>query len=205
MESQRGGGTPRAVADPPGLRPPESSATARVWLRRARLDDAVAIFTAYACDPDATRYLTWGPRTRVEEVTAWLAPSVAGWDRDTVYRWVLVDAPDGDAFGTVVLRRAASGFDLGYALASARTGRGIATEVVAHVLGLVGVTDPGAVVSARTDPENTGSRRVLERCGFRFQRRVPRAVVRPGLGPAPRDALVFARTVTPPGAPADPR
>jgi len=38
---------------------PETLRTGRLVLRRARLDDAQAVFDAYASDPEVTRYMTW--------------------------------------------------------------------------------------------------------------------------------------------------
>jgi ribosomal-protein-alanine N-acetyltransferase len=174
---------------------PEATRAGRTWLRRVRLDDAPAILDAYAADPTATRFLSWPPRQRVEDVAAWLAPKVAGWDEDREYRWVIADDPHGDAFGTVSLRRSSDGFELGYALSTDRSGEGVATAVVTRVLDVCAEAAPGAVVSARTDPANAASIRVLEKCGFVPDRLEPASAIRPGLGSDPRDTLVFVVAV----------
>lgn len=175
------------------MQPPESMEVREVWLRRARTGDAADLFTAYASDPVATRYLSWPPRRSEREVEEWLEPRVAGWCDGREFRWVIADAPDGAAFGTVSLRRTGRGFDLGYALSRSRSGQGLATAVVARVLRWVdGCTGPG-VVTARTDPDNVASVRVLQRVGFRQVRRETASWRRPSFGDELRDSLVFER------------
>ena len=46
---------------PPTLRPPDTFETARLRLRRPRMEDAPAIYARYASDTDVTRYLPWRP------------------------------------------------------------------------------------------------------------------------------------------------
>lgn len=167
--------------------------TGQVWLRRARLTDAPALFASYASDPDATRYLSWAPRRSIGEVEAWLAPRISGWKDGEEYRWVIVDHPDGNAFGTASLRTTESGYDLGYALATSRTGRGLATTVVHHLLAWIDTHPTPTVVTASTDPDNTASARVLTRCGFQLVRREIAVAHRPGTGDELRDSLVFER------------
>jgi [ribosomal protein S5]-alanine N-acetyltransferase len=168
-----------------------------VWLRRARLRDASSLYLAYAGDPTATRYLSWPPRRSVAEVEEWLAPRVLRWASGEEHRWVLVDHPRGDAFGTVSLRRTSTGFDLGYALATSRGGRGVATDAVSQVLSWVDRSAPPRKVSASTDPDNVASTRVLEKCGFHLVRRDVASWTRPSLGPELRDSLIFERPPRP--------
>jgi [ribosomal protein S5]-alanine N-acetyltransferase len=174
------------------VQPPELEQAGRVWLRRARMSDAPSLFHAYARDPSATRYLSWPPRRSVDEVEEWLAPRVQRWLSDEEYRWVLVDHPRADAFGTVSLRRTSTGFDLGYALAAARSGDGIATSAVSCVLAWVDRSAP-MPVRASTDPDNVASTRVLEKCGFQLVRRDVASWRRPALGDALRDSLIYER------------
>jgi [ribosomal protein S5]-alanine N-acetyltransferase len=157
------------------------------------LTDSPALFTSYASDPAATRYLSWTPRQSVAEVEAWLAPRISKWKSGDEYRWVIVDHPDGDAFGTVSLRTTGSGYDLGYALATSRWGEGIATSVVETVLAWVDTEPPPRLVTASTDPDNVASTRVLATCGFRLARRDIGVARRPGIGGDLRDSLIFAR------------
>jgi ribosomal-protein-alanine N-acetyltransferase len=173
--------------------PPELLQARHVWLRRARLNDAADLFAAYASDPSATRYLSWPPRQTVGDVEEWLAPRVAGWEDGREYRWVASDEPDGEAFGTVSLRVTEPGFDLGYALATARSGEGIATAIVSRLLTWLDTSTSGATVTACTDPDNMASLKVLIKTGFREVRRDVASWRRPSPGEALRDSLIFER------------
>ena len=182
---------------PVRARPPERgevplASGERLHLRRARLDDAPALLTAYASDPRATRCLSWEPRASASEVATWLAPSVDGWDARTAFRWVLADTADGDALGTVVLTSTPRGWTVGYAVAVPQQGRGVATAALRQVQGWVPASlGPRCRVSARTDPAHAASITVLRRAGFRLAGREIATWVRPSRGPELRDALHF--------------
>ncbi len=49
------------------MKPPEIIKTERLILRKPRMDDAPAIFTNYAQDPEVTRYITWRPHKNLED------------------------------------------------------------------------------------------------------------------------------------------
>ena len=91
------------------------------------------------------------------------------------------------------LRRTGRACELGYALGTSRSGRGVATSAVRRVLRWVDEESTAVAVRARTDPENVASVRVLESCGLALVRRETGASTRPGLGHEPRDSLVFER------------
>lgn len=157
------------------------------------MTDAAALFASYANDPATTRYLSWPPRQSVAEVEAWLIPRISRWKSGEEYRWVIVDRPEGNAFGTVSLRTTSSGYDLGFALATSRSGEGIATSVVNKVLAWVDAEPTPMVVTASTDPDHAASKRVLEKCGFLLARRDIGVARRPGTGDDFRDSLIFER------------
>lgn len=175
------------------MHPPELMDAGDVVLRRARVNDAHDLFVAYASDPSATRYLSWPPRQSVAEVEQWLAPRVTRWEAGEEYRWVLVDHPRGDAFGTVSLRLATRGFDLGYALALSKSANGVATRAVQRLMAWADERPTPTLVSASTDPDNVASSRVLQKCGFELARREVASASRPSLGEELRDSLIYER------------
>lgn len=60
---------------------------------------------------------------------------------------------------------------VGYSIAVSEQGNGYATEAVAAVIGAL-FAEPGMHrIVASIDPQNTASRRVLEKLGFRFEGR----------------------------------
>lgn len=59
------------------LHPPPTFGAARLGARLPRVDDAPAIFAAYASDPEVTRYLSWRPYERVEPLEVFLRECIA--------------------------------------------------------------------------------------------------------------------------------
>ena len=55
--------------------------TTRLLLRRPIAEDAEAIYTRYASDPEVTRYVGWPRHRSIEETKAFLAFSEAEWNR----------------------------------------------------------------------------------------------------------------------------
>jgi RimJ/RimL family protein N-acetyltransferase len=140
--------------------------TDRLLLRPFTRGDAPAVH-AYAGDPEVVRYMDWGPNAR-PETEAFLAEAVR--PAPGVHPFA-VDL-DGAVIGAVELRVTSevhSRAEFGYVLARSAWGRGYATEaagaVLAHAFGHLGLHR----VAATCDPANTGSRRVLEKAGLRYE------------------------------------
>jgi len=69
---------------------------------------------------------------------------------------------DGEVAGSIGTFPVGDGREVGYSLASAFWGRGIATRALELML----AEDRHRPLQAGVDPGNAGSRRVLEKCGF---------------------------------------
>ena len=63
------------------MRFPERVETARLVLRRPQEGDAEAIFSGWANDPVATRYMAWPRHRSIEDAHAFLEFSHSEWDR----------------------------------------------------------------------------------------------------------------------------
>jgi ribosomal-protein-alanine N-acetyltransferase len=140
--------------------------TERLWLRRFEpgdVDDALA----YRDDPEFARYLPHVPRpfTRADAEAFVRRNLEEPWPELPTFAVVL----DGRVIGTVSLEidaRRGSAM-LGYAIARAHWGRGIATEAARAVLAWAWVEHALVEVWAQADPANRRSRRVLEKLGLR--------------------------------------
>jgi RimJ/RimL family protein N-acetyltransferase len=140
---------------------------ARVVLRAPTARDAPALFDAYS-DPLVLRYWLSPPHRDLDDtrrlIDADTAASRSGDDRAYV---IAVD--DGPAVGrlTLELERAHRRATIGFLLARAHWGRGLAGEalsvVLSHAFGPLGLHR----VEAYADPQNDASLRCLARAGFR--------------------------------------
>ena len=143
--------------------------TARLRLRAFAPGDEDAVHR-YAADPEVCRFVTWGPNS-TEDTRAFVAEAVrsaAQAGERGAWTWAVVLEGElvGTAGLTVTSRENARG-ELGYVLRRDRWGGGVTTEAAAAVLGFAFGPAGLARVEATCRPENTGSRRVLEKIGMR--------------------------------------
>jgi RimJ/RimL family protein N-acetyltransferase len=147
--------------------------TERLRLRRltpADLDRLVELDS----DPEVMRYISKGRPTSREVLERMHLPRMLGWYQRGPHQgfWV-VEERAGDPFlGWFHLRPdllEPADMELGYRLKRDAWGRGFATEMGRELVRRA-LTDWGFPrVSGRTLAGNFGSRRVLERCGLRFE------------------------------------
>ena len=175
------------------MRAPDRFQTRRLILRRPRPEDAEAIFSRYASDPDVTRLLSWPRHGSVDATRAFLEFSDLEWARWPAGPY-LVESREGGAllgstgFAFETPQRAATG----YVFAKDAWGKGYATEALGGVIEIargIGVVR----LYALCHPDNSASRRVLEKCGFAREGILRRHSEFPNLGPGgPCDVVCYA-------------
>ena len=147
--------------------------TRRLILRPFTMADAEPMFRNWANDPEVTKYLTWpchGTQAVTERV---LKDWVAGYERLDQYKWAIVPkAGNGEPVGSIDAVRVddnVEGAEIGYCMGKAWWGAGLMTEalraVTAYLIGAVGMNR----VSARHDPRNPGSGRVMQKAGMTYE------------------------------------
>lgn len=147
--------------------------TSRLTLRPFTEDDAPAHAALYA-DSDVTRFLPGGPFSP-DAVAARSARSRARftehWAEHGWGVWAVIDRATGDLIGHCGLNHMPESTDIEvlYALARSAWGRGLATEAaeaaLAHGFGPLRLPR----IIAVTKPENSASRRVMERLGMTYE------------------------------------
>lgn len=140
--------------------------TERLILRRPRAEDAEAIFTRYASDPDVTRYMGWPRHEHIRHTHAFLRFSDIEWGRWPAGPYLILSRADGTVLGSTGLAfETPHQAETGYVLARDAWGRGYASEALAAMIERarqLGVTR----LYARCHPDHHASRRVLEKAGF---------------------------------------
>ena len=166
--------------------------TERLVLRRPRVSDEPAIFSRYASDPEATRYMAWPTHRSLADTRVFLELSDAAWARWPLAGPYLVFARDGvTLLGSAgIVNDDAERAQIGYILARDTWGRGYATEAL---LASVEAARAAGVrrLEAGVHVDHRLSARVLEKAGF------TREGVRPGRFPnlppdVTRDAALYA-------------
>ena len=193
---------------PPTLRPPETFETARLRLRRPRMEDAPAIYARYASDSDVTRYLPWRPHTNVEGTRTFLSRLLRAMDNGSgTCAWIIEGRDDRRLMGLVSLAiQTAREGDLlstdeerehyraliAYHLARSEWGQGYATEAAQAVVDWALAQPRVYRIWTVCDIDNLASVRVLEKLGMRREGILKRWSIHPNISPEPRDAYCYA-------------
>ncbi|MGE0714523.1 MAG: GNAT family N-acetyltransferase [Alphaproteobacteria bacterium] len=149
--------------------------TERLALRRPRLADAPPLFR-FLGDADAMRHTERLPSLR--RTRHYLAAHERRRRRCGYAPWTIVER-DGDrivGWGGLYedLREPGWGIEVVYFLAPDTWGRGYATELVERCVAVARDRLHLAEIVGFAHPDNIGSQRVMEKCGFHLDRFVPK-------------------------------
>ena len=140
--------------------------TERLHLRPFTAADRAAIHAVYS-DPEVMRYVGHGAHRTPAETAAALRVYGEVLERRG-FSFLAVTERDGGALvGDAGLHPLGDDIELGYTLARGAWGRGYATELGRALLAYAFDVLGAARVVAQVEPENTASRRVLEKLGMR--------------------------------------
>ena len=142
--------------------------TARLALRELRMSDAPEFF-ALRSDPEVMRFVHRTPAATIDDASAWIASVRERQRANTCVQWAIT-LTDSDALIGVIgpwrLIPEHHRGELGYTLARAHWGQGLASEAIAavvdHSFSVFGLHS----LEAWTDPRNMASMRALEKNGF---------------------------------------
>jgi len=177
------------------LKAPERIETARLELRRPTADDADAIFSTYASDPEVTRYVGFPRHETVAATRSFLGFSDSQWAAWPAGPYLIRLRENGALVGSSGLNfETQYRAQTGYVLARGAWGRGYATEALAAMTALArecGVRRLYAICHHAHRP----SARVLEKGGFALEGVLRQYTEFPNLEPVgPYDCLCYAVT-----------
>ena len=173
------------------LTPPSSLTTDRILLRIPEPDDAEAIFTEYAHDPEVTKYLVWTPHQDIETTKASVNRFIEAWKNGRSFPWVVIIKETNKLIGMIELRIDLPKADFGYVFAKNVWGKGYATEAARAVLNWAKSQEEIHLIWATCDIDNIASAKVLEKAGMRKTGIIPHHIVHPNLSPDPRDSYCY--------------
>ena len=140
----------------------------RVLLRRLCVDD-LADFQAYRCDPDVGRYQGWTAQSDGIAL-AFLARMQAAefCAQDAWFQLGIARREDGRLIGDIGICRRAEETEIGFSLATAAQGQGLASEALRLLISLLFEQLKVKTIVAITDALNDASIRLLRRLGGRL-------------------------------------
>jgi RimJ/RimL family protein N-acetyltransferase len=169
---------------------PDILETARLVLRKPRLDDVDRIASTYAKDPEVTRYILFRPDQTAFEIEAFLHKALAAWDRGSVATWGITIRETRALIGMIDLRIEAEA-NLGYVIDRPYWNLGLMTEAVRCVTHWAFTQEGIHRVWAVCEVNNAASARVLEKAGFVRMALLTKHLVFPNLGDQPRDCYRY--------------
>ncbi|MCC6719622.1 MAG: GNAT family N-acetyltransferase [Acetobacteraceae bacterium] len=150
--------------------PHPTLATPRLRLRPFRAGDTDAMHECYA-DPGAMRFWNHGPHANRHETARELRRCATATPSRHRF-WAVADAASDRCLGMVNYHNAnphSRTADIGYLIHPAYHRQGIATESVAALLDFCFAVRDLRRIRAFIDPDNTASRSLAEKLGFRCQ------------------------------------
>jgi ribosomal-protein-alanine N-acetyltransferase len=150
---------------------PDSFETARLLAERLQPAHEAAI---RAMHQDPVHMAMLGGVRSDEQTAAYMVRNLKHWDDYGFGFWILRDRATNAVIGRAILRHldvnSVDEVEVGYSLVPAFWGRGLATEIATKCLRLGGEDLGLASIVAVTLPENTASRRVMEKIGMTYER-----------------------------------
>lgn len=171
--------------------PPTEITTDRLFLRPPQPEDAFAILTKYAQDPEVVKYLVWKPHKNIETTKAYIHNCLESWETGNSYPWVIINKTDKELIGMFELRISQPKADFGYVLAKSYWRKGFATEVTRSVIDWVKSQDTILMIYAVCDIENGASASVMEKAGLQKTGILPRHIIHPNISSEPRDCFFY--------------
>jgi RimJ/RimL family protein N-acetyltransferase len=145
--------------------------TPRLHLRRLRMEDADDIF-AYASDPQVTTYVFWEPHRTLDDTRDFLRRTLKGYADGLPPAWGIEHLADKVLIGTCgmfEIQAQHARAEIGYAMGRKYWRQGLMTEAVGAMLDYGFKTLGLNRIEARCDVANTGSWRVMEKAGMKFE------------------------------------
>lgn len=145
--------------------------TPRLILRKAKIEDAEAMFRNWANDSEVTRFLTWPTHGNIEVTKNLLASWVENYQNDDYYQWMIVlkeiDEPIGSIMANTVGR--AQSAHIGYCIGKTWWHQGIMSETLKAVMDFLFDEVGYHRIEAMHDSHNPHSGAVMKKCGMRYE------------------------------------
>lgn len=144
--------------------------TPRLTLRPFLADDAKAMFTNWASDPEVTKFLTWPTHTNLE-VSQWVCNDwVSHYTEPDYYQWAIVYA--GQPIGSIAVVEhddRVGKAQIGYCIGRNWWHMGIVSEALKAIMDYLFNEIGFDRIEARHDVRNPHSGNVMKKCGMKYE------------------------------------
>ena len=151
----------------------QSIETERLLLRQFLIDDADAIYTNWASDPEVTKFLTWPPHASVHVSKTVLEDWISSYAQKNFYQWAIVLKEHGsDPIGSISavhLNDDTDTVQIGYCIGRAWWHQGIMSEALKAVMEFFFDEVGANRIESRHDARNPHSGMVMKKCGMKYE------------------------------------
>ena len=145
--------------------------TARLILRKFRIEDAQDMYDNWASDPEVTKYLTWPTHTGPDVTERVLMDWIPHYEEPGYYNWAIIWKKTGMVIGNIsVVGQSSDGTDaadIGYCLSRSFWGQDIMPEALKAVISFLFDSEGYQRIAASHDIANPRSGRVMEKAGMK--------------------------------------
>lgn len=146
--------------------------TERLILRPFSESDAQAVFENWASDDEVTKYLTWPTHKSAEQSLGYMKYCVKCYEEPNNYQWGIERKEDHTLIGNISVVRLdeeVDGAELGWVIGRSYWGKGYTPEAAKRVVDFLFDEVGARRVSARHDPNNPNSGRVMQKIGMKYE------------------------------------
>ncbi|MBR2888997.1 MAG: GNAT family N-acetyltransferase [Oscillospiraceae bacterium] len=146
--------------------------TSRLILRRAIREDAEPMFRNWASDPEVTKYLTWPAHSGIAVSEMVIGSWLQEYEKDSYYQWMIELKGIGQPIGSISVVRQndrVEEAEIGYCIGCHWWYRGIVAEALTAVIKFLFEEVGMNRITARHDPNNPNSGRVMRKCGMQYE------------------------------------
>lgn len=174
------------------MKAPDHLETDRLILRKPVIEDAPAVFSTYAQDPDVTKYLTWKPHENIEVTQEVINNFIKKWNGGSEFSFMIILREEKKLIGNISIRFDSHGGNLGYVLAKEYWGNGYMTEALQSVITWAFAQGSVYRVWAVFDIENEASGKVMEKAGMQYEGILRKWLISPNISDIPRDCKCYS-------------
>jgi len=160
--------------------------SARLLLRPLTIGDAAMVFYTIDRNRDEfSRWFTWSRYATASSVHDGLRSAAGQMMDGTDWHYAIFERNSGSFVGRIGIadiNQKTRSADLGYWLSREYADKGYMTEAARAMVLLATAASTDVRINAYADVENAGSKRVLEKVGFRWIKTIPAAVNHPERG-----------------------
>jgi len=144
--------------------------TERLKLRKFVISDAAYMYKNYASDEKVTKFLSWKPYKKPEEIEGFLADVIKEYMYSNVYHWAIeINGEIIGSISTISIDEKNCNCELGYCIGYDYWNKGITSEALSTVIKFLFSKVGMHRITAKHDIENPSSGKVMKKCSMIYE------------------------------------